>query len=70
MKLADYLETKSIKRKDFAAQIGVSPATVTGWCEGTFGISKKRSKEVFDATGGAVTPNDFADFVEAEAGAE
>lgn len=64
MKLADYLTQNSIKRSEFAARIGVSPQTITGWCEGTFGISTKRAKAVFDETKGLVTPNDFLDVEE------
>jgi DNA-binding transcriptional regulator YdaS (Cro superfamily) len=62
MKLADYLKNNDIKPSAFAARIGVSPQTITGWCDGTFWISKDRAKLVFDETGGEVTPNDFANF--------
>lgn len=59
MHLADWLKEKEIKRSDFAAQIGVSPQAITGWCDGTFWITKDKAKKVFDATSGAVTPTDF-----------
>jgi DNA-binding transcriptional regulator YdaS (Cro superfamily) len=66
MKLADYLKENGIKRTEFAALVKVSPQTITGWCDGKFGISTRRAKEVFDKTNGAVTPNDFLDVEEVE----
>ena len=59
MRLEQYLSERRIKRIDFAARIGVSPQTITGWCDGTFWPSKKNVERVMDATEGAVTPNDF-----------
>lgn len=59
MQLSDWLVTHKIKRKDFAAQIGVSPQTITGWCKGTFWIKHDQAKAVLKATAGAVTPTDF-----------
>lgn len=66
MKLADYLSKNGIKRQDFAARVGVSPQTITGWCEETFWITRENAKKVFDETKGAVTPNDFANFERAD----
>ena len=59
MQLSDWLIEQKIKRKDFAARIGVSPQTITGWCKGTFWIRHDQAKAVLKETGGAVTPNDF-----------
>jgi len=59
MQLSDWLSQHGIKRKDFAARIGVSPQTITGWCKGTFWIKHDQAKAVLKATGGAVTPTDF-----------
>lgn len=59
MQLSDWLSQNNIKRKDFAARIGVSPQTITGWCKGTFWIKHDQAKAVLKATGGAVTPTDF-----------
>ncbi len=59
MQLADWLKENKIKRIDFAAQIGVSPQTITGWCDGAFWITKEKARKVFNATEGAVTPTDF-----------
>lgn len=61
MRLADYLDQNGIKRTAFAAKIGVSPATVTGWCEDAFWPGKENAKRIWRATDGAVTPNDFMD---------
>lgn len=59
MQLSDWLDQHKIKRNDFAARIGVSPQTITGWCEGSFWIGKENAKRIFDETAGAVTPTDF-----------
>lgn len=59
MKLADWLSEKNIKRVDFARQVGVTPQTITGWCDGTFGISRDKANTVYWLTEKAVTPNDF-----------
>lgn len=59
MKLADYLAQHKIRPSHFAASIGVSPQTITGWCKGTFWIKRDQAKAVFKETNGAVTPNDF-----------
>lgn len=59
MKLADYLTSKGIKRNAFAAEIGVTPQTITGWCDGTFSPSMARATKIFELTDGDVTPNDF-----------
>jgi len=59
MQLSEWLTQQGIKRKDFAARIGVSPQTITGWCKGTFWIKREQAKAVFDETAGAVTPTDF-----------
>lgn len=59
MQLSDWLDQNGIKRSDFAARIGVSPQTITGWCEGSFWISKTKAQKIFDETAGAVTPTDL-----------
>jgi uncharacterized protein YjcR len=46
MQLSDWLSQNRIKRKDFAARIGVSPQTITGWCKGTFWIKHDQAKAV------------------------
>lgn len=59
MQLAQYLDRKKIKRTEFADKVGVSPATITGWCDGTFWPSRDNAKKVKAETRGQVTPNDF-----------
>lgn len=59
MQLSDWLGRNKIKRSDFAARVGVTPQTITGWCNGDFWIGKGAAQRVFDETNGAVTPNDF-----------
>lgn len=59
MQLADYLKTNGIKRIEFAARIGVSPQTITGWCEGKFWPTRERAQKIFDETKGEVTPTDL-----------
>lgn len=64
MKLAAWLERHKIKRVDFAERIGVSPQAITGWCDGTFWISRENALRIREETGGAVTPNDFLEAAE------
>lgn len=59
MKLADYLETKGIKRSDFAREIGVTAGWVTCLCDGSGWPSQDVGERIAKATGGIVTPNDF-----------
>lgn len=59
MKLADYLETKGIKRGDFAREIGVTAGWVTCLCDGSGWPSQDVAERITTATGGDVTPNDF-----------
>lgn len=65
MQLSDWLDQNKIKRSDFAARVGVTPQTITGWCKGDFWIGREAAQKVFDATDGAVTPTDFMLGVEA-----
>jgi 3,4-dihydroxy 2-butanone 4-phosphate synthase/GTP cyclohydrolase II len=59
MQLSTWLERQNINRSDFARRIGVSPAAITGWCDGTFWITKENARRIFDETNGAVTPTDL-----------
>lgn len=61
MKLADYLASNNIKRTEFAEKIGVSPQTITGWCDHAFWPGRDNATKIFEETGGAVTPTDFLD---------
>lgn len=60
MKLAQYLADRHIKRIDFAASIGVTPGWITSLCDETGWPSRDVAERIMAATGGAVTPNDFA----------
>ncbi len=59
-KLASWLETSGIKRKDFAERIGVAPSYVTLLCSGAPGWpGRDVATRIRDATGGEVTADDF-----------
>jgi 3,4-dihydroxy 2-butanone 4-phosphate synthase / GTP cyclohydrolase II len=60
MKLATWLSRTKTKRIDFAAEIGLSPASITQLCrEDAPWVSRETAERIAQATGGAVTPNDF-----------
>lgn len=59
MNLADYINSKGMKRSAFAASIGVSPTIITQWCAGDAWPSAEMAMRIIEATDGAVTPNDF-----------
>ncbi|MCA0401774.1 MAG: 3,4-dihydroxy-2-butanone-4-phosphate synthase [Proteobacteria bacterium] len=60
MKLAAWLRRTGIRRSDFAAQIGLTPAAITLLCkEDAPWISRDTAERIARATRGAVTPNDF-----------
>lgn len=60
MKLATWLTKTRMRRSDFAAAIGVSPAAVTLLCkDDSPWISRETAERIAKATRGAVTPNDF-----------
>jgi len=59
MKLAEYLESKSIKRGEFAALIGVTGGWITSLCDGSGWPSREVAEKIARATEGAVTADDF-----------
>ncbi|WP_029581982.1 helix-turn-helix transcriptional regulator [Bradyrhizobium sp. URHD0069] len=59
MHLADWLIRQKVKRIDFAARIGVTPQSITGYCDGDFWPRKEIAQKIFEETGGEVTPTDF-----------
>lgn len=67
MQLSEWLTTNGIRPSEFAARIGVSPQTITGWCDGSFWVSKKRAKAIYEATNGEVTPTDLMQTDKADA---
>ncbi|BAQ46254.1 3,4-dihydroxy-2-butanone 4-phosphate synthase [Methylobacterium aquaticum] len=64
MKLGDWLRQQGVTRIDFARRCGLSPAAVTGLCNNPEPwLSRETATAVAQATGGAVTPNDFLGLV-------
>lgn len=59
MKLSAYLEKHSIKRGEFAAQIGVSGGRVTQLCEENAWPSREVAERIASVTLGMVTADDF-----------
>ncbi|WP_341991476.1 3,4-dihydroxy-2-butanone-4-phosphate synthase [Azorhizobium sp. AG788] len=60
MKLADWLQSAGVTRSAFAKQVGMSPASVTALCnDASAWISRETACRIAEATGHAVTPNDF-----------
>ena len=65
MKLSAWLTRTKTKRIDFAAEVGLSPASITQLCKDDMPtkngpwISRETAERIAKATGGAVTPNDF-----------
>ncbi len=66
MKLSDWLDLPnsdgSRKRRDeFACRIAVTPQMISAYCNGEVWPGKVRQRLIYKETGGAVTPNDWAD---------
>ena len=60
MKLTDWLVQNKVKRNIFARRIGLSPGAVTQMCAPDRAwVSRETALLILQATGGAVTPNDF-----------
>ena len=59
MRLAEYLESKGIKRNEFAQSIGVTGGWITALCDGTGWPSREVAEKIAAATAGDVTANDF-----------
>lgn len=58
MRLAEYLDQNDLTNTAFARLVGVKPAAVSKWLRGTR-PDWPQLLRIRDATGGAVTPNDF-----------
>ena len=61
MNLKTYLRREGIKHFEFAEQIGVSNVTISRWISGTNMPRPEQLKEIYHATQGRVTANDFLD---------
>lgn len=59
MRLTEYLESKGIKRGDFARTIGVTPGWITSLCDGSGWPSRDVAEKITRATEGQVTADDF-----------
>lgn len=66
MKLAEYLESRSIKRGDFAVSIGVTAGWITQLCDGAGWPSRDVAEKIAAVTGGDVTANDFLRVLETD----
>lgn len=60
MNLADWLKQSGIKKADFAGLIGCTPGRVSQLVSGEAWPSRDLAQRIAQATGGAVTANDFA----------
>lgn len=59
MTLEAYLARNGLTQWEFASLIGVSQPTVSRLSSGGHNAPLSLLKDIFDATNGAVTPNDF-----------
>ena len=59
MKLASWLKSNGFSARDFAARVGTTEATISRLRNARAQPSFELAEKIMDATGGAVTPNDF-----------
>ena len=59
MTLADYLKRNEISLDEFADLTGVRPLAVRRWIKGERTPRPDKQREIYEKTGGAVTPNDW-----------
>jgi len=59
MKLATYLQSHSISRREFALKIGISEASLSRYITGDRMPRPKIARAIMTVSGGKVTPNDF-----------
>lgn len=59
MKLADWLSTKKIKRREFAAAVGIGAPYLTELCQGIKWPGRDVAERIMRETKGKVTPTDF-----------
>lgn len=67
MKLSSYLQDESLSPSDFARQIGVTPRAVQFYLSGDRRPRWNIIARIAVVTGGAVTANDWAGYVEKKA---
>jgi ribosome-binding protein aMBF1 (putative translation factor) len=59
MTLSDYLKQPGKSATDLANEVKVAVSTITRAARGEVVPSRKLMHDLFEATGGQVTPNDF-----------
>jgi transcriptional regulator with XRE-family HTH domain len=59
MKLAQYLHDNHLTQSAFAKLVGAGQVQVSMWTNGKAWPTQSMAIEIFNATNGAVTPNDF-----------
>lgn len=59
MKLIDFLKSSGMRQIQFAEQIGENLSCVNKYCLGTRIPRPETMRKIYNATRGAVTPNDF-----------
>jgi len=70
MKLAAYMKSNKLRPDEMATRIGeVSASGVVKWMREERMPRADQQRRIFDATGGAVTPNDFVLTADAKASA-
>lgn len=61
MKLSDYMREKGLRDRQMGAMVGLSESQISRIRRGLSVPSRHKFPEFIKATGGKVTPNDFAD---------
>jgi DNA-binding transcriptional regulator YdaS (Cro superfamily) len=57
--LANFLTSSDLTERDFASKLGVTQQAVNTWVRGSRTPRIGQMQKIFEATNGAVTPNDF-----------
>lgn len=70
MKLSAYLRDGKVPMTHFAAEIGCDPGTMSRIVSGQQIPRRSLMERIFQATGGAVEPNDFYDLSPSSTGAD
>jgi plasmid maintenance system antidote protein VapI len=61
MKLTEWLSREGVKKKDFAAMVGASNATISDLCNGKKWIGRELAAAIARVTDGDVTAADFVE---------
>lgn len=60
-KLGTYLRDKKITFAEFGGRIGKTRSTISRIVAGKVNVDRQTAQAIFDATDGAITPNDLFD---------